>query len=59
MEYLSYQQKQGLKEMSEEERLSYRAAAEAKLNMQEWFIWEAVMDGKDYSDQITFETKSW
>ena len=59
VEYLSYQQKQGLKEMSEEERLSYRAAAEAKLNMQEWFIWEAVMDGKDYSDQITFETKSW
>ena len=34
VEYLSYQQKQGLKEMSEEERLSYRAAAEAKLNMQ-------------------------
>ncbi|MBP3520316.1 MAG: hypothetical protein J6J87_03105, partial [Oscillospiraceae bacterium] len=59
VEYLTYQQKQALKQITEEQRLAHRAAAEAKLDLQEQFVWEAAMDGEDYSDQITFEPKSW
>lgn len=59
VDYLTYQQKQALKNIPEEKRLAHRAAAEAKLDLQEQFVWEAAMDGEDYSDQITFEPKSW
>ena len=59
VEYLTYQQKQSIQSMKESERLAYRASAEAKIDIQTQFIWEATMDGEDYSDKIAFEPESW
>ncbi|MDE6107544.1 MAG: hypothetical protein K2F83_02575, partial [Oscillospiraceae bacterium] len=59
VDYLTYQLRQAIKEMKETQRMSYRAAAEAKLDLQSQFIWEATYDGQDYSDKLAFEPQSW
>ncbi len=45
--------------MDEEKRLSLRAGAEVKLDMKNQFIWEAALEGSDYSDKLEIEPVRW
>ena len=56
-EYLSRDVREYIAGISEEERLTYRSQAEAKLNMEQQFVWEAAMDDQDYSDKLAIEGK--
>ena len=57
--YLSYQVRQYIAGLTEEKRMQYRTAAEAKLNLKEQFIWEAALNGNDYSDKIEIIPQGW
>ena len=57
--YLTYWVRQNIAERTEKERMQYRTAAEAKLNLKEQFIWEAALNGIDYSDKIEIIPQGW
>lgn len=59
VEYLTRDQRRYISSIPEEQRLSLRAQAEAKLDLKEQFIWSAVMGDTDDSKKLAFEPKSW
>ena len=57
--YLDRDGKDFVAAMTEEERLQLRAEAEAKLQLEEQFIWEAFWNEVDYSDKLEITPTSW
>lgn len=59
VDYISHQLKQLIGQTREADRLALRKQAEAKLNLKEQFIWEAVAAEEGQSANITFEPVGW
>ena len=57
--YLTRDQRQAIAAVSEGERLSIRAQAEAKLDLRNQFIWESTVDGEEPSQDLSFEPLEW
>ena len=59
VEYLTHDQRQYIAGLTESQRLSLRAQAEAKLQLEDQFIWDAVLGDIDDSEKLAFAPKSW
>lgn len=57
--YLTHEQREYIKGLSESQRLSKRPSAEAALKLKQQFVWEAAMEDEDYSDSLSIEPVSW
>ena len=59
VDYISHQFKNYIGQLKEADRLALRAKAEAKLDLKEQFIWDAVIGEEDHSEDLSFEPVEW
>ena len=59
VDYLDREQREYVASMTEERRISYRAQAEAKLQLKKQFIWEAAINDQDFSNKLEITPITW